>query len=108
MKDFHFLRGALSAAFPWSEPWAEVGTSAPLSAPRTSAEPHFRSGIDGAEPAEKKGAEWRMQNHQNNFRTYRKLFPFEWQKCIILILIFERLKNNKSDNKYLLSHFHSR
>jgi len=32
----------------------EVGTSAPPSAPHTGAEPHFRCGIDGSEPAEKK------------------------------------------------------
>jgi len=39
-----------------------VGTSAP----RTGADRIFG---DGAEPAEKKGAEWRVRNHQNNFCT---------------------------------------
>jgi len=50
------------------------------SAPRTGAEPQFRCGIDGAEPAEKEGAEcWRVRNHPKllpHLCTDRKLFPF--------------------------------
>jgi len=40
---------------------------------------------------------------KNNFRTDRKLFPFEWQYCIILVMICERLKNNNSDNKCIFA-----
>jgi len=55
------------------------------STPRTGAEPQFRSGIDGAEPAEKKVRNEGCGTTKNNFRTDRKLFPFEWQYCNILV-----------------------
>ena len=38
-------------------PWAEVGTSAPESAPPLRAEHQFRSGMQRAEHAKKNGAE---------------------------------------------------
>jgi len=60
---------------------------------RTGAEGQFRRGIGSEEPADKKVQNEGCGTIKNNFRTDRKLFPFKWQYCTILVLIFERLKN---------------
>jgi len=80
------------------------------SAPHTGVEPHFWCEIDGAEPAEKKVRNGGRGTTKNNFCTSELTENYFHSNGnnVSLVLIFERLKNNNSDNKYIFSHFYSR